>query len=313
MCNSPLVSIVAVCYNHEEYVVETLNSIVDQTYANIQLIIMEDYSSDNSVQVIKDWIKVKNVECTFIPHKENRGLCKTLNEALTYVNGEYYQAISCDDVLMHDKISKQVSIFKKYPDIAVVSSNMKKIDSASNILDNNGNNSNSVCGLRKANELFKILLLGCIIEAPTVLIKKSYLPNANVYDENLISEDWDLWLKLALNYDFYIMEEALVKYRILPTSLSSTLRDSPKKSKEIIIILSKYLGLQEETDQLIKRHVEILKRKLYNYTFSALYTGATPAIEYFVKLKSLLRFNNRVKNLKKQINQKSMQLVYCLK
>lgn len=298
MSNSPLVSIIAVCYNHEKFVVETLDSILDQTYANIQLIIMDDCSSDNSVQVIKDWIKIKNVECVFIPHQKNWGLCKTLNEALTYVDGEYYQVISCDDILMLDKITKQMLVFEKQPDIAVVSSNVIKIDPDGNILDESKHNSNYASGIRKSSNLFKTLLEKNIIEAPTALIKKDCIPNGKVYNENLIFEDWDLWLKLALKYDFYIMEEALVKYRILSTSMSNTLKDSTRKSKDIVIILSKYLGLHQETDQLINRQLKILNRKLYQFTFSAFFSGKTPLTEYFVKLKSILRINSRVKNLK---------------
>lgn len=305
MSNSPLVSIVATCYNHEKYVVETLDSILGQNYANIQLIIMDDCSTDNSVQVVKDWIKIKCVDCVFIFHQENKGLCKTLNEALTYVKGEYYQVISCDDVLMLDKITKQIRVFEKYPELAIVSSNMKKIDPESKVLDKNTNVSNYAPGLKKSKDLFKRLVVGNIIDAPTALIRKFCVPDDNVYDENLIFEDMDLFLKLALHYDFYIMKEALVKYRVLSTSMSTASSFRPKINEGMIVMLSKYLGLGKDTDQIIKSHIKRYKRKLYRYTFSAFYSGETPSVEYLVKLKSMLRFNNRVKNLKKRLNKKN--------
>ena len=74
----PLVSIVALCYNHESYLKETLDSILNQTYKNIQLIIIDDCSKDNSISLIKNWIHKNKVECVFIAHKENRGVCKSL-------------------------------------------------------------------------------------------------------------------------------------------------------------------------------------------------------------------------------------------
>jgi glycosyltransferase involved in cell wall biosynthesis len=302
MSNSPLVSIIAVCYNHEKYVVETLDSILSQTYANIQLIIMDDCSTDNSVQVIQDWINTKNVECIFIPHEKNNGLCKTLNEALKYVDGEYYQAISCDDILMWDKITLQMQVFEEYPDIAVVSSNVIEIDSEGNVLAQSDSIVNNKNGLRKSKTLFKILLEKNIIEAPTVLVRKSVIPKINPYDEQLIFEDWDLWLKLSLEHDFFIIEEPLVKYRILSTSMSSSLKDSHRKIKDIILILSKYKGLWLETDQIINGQLKGLNRKLYHYSFSAVFSGETPVFEYFIKLKMILRFNSRVKNLKERIN-----------
>jgi len=158
MSNFPLVSIIAICYNHEKYVIETLDSILDQTYANIQLIIMDDCSSDNSVQVINDWIKEKKVECIFVPHIENCGLCKTLNEALNYVNGDYYQAISCDDILMPEKITTQLAIFDHYQSVAVVTSTVIKIDYNGKYISTNTEELNSDFGLIKSPAVLKKLL-----------------------------------------------------------------------------------------------------------------------------------------------------------
>ena len=87
--NFPLVSIVAICYNHEKFVKETLDSILHQTYSNIQLIIIDDCSQDNSVSEIKNWIKMNSVDCVFIERTENSGLCKNLNEGIVVSKGKY--------------------------------------------------------------------------------------------------------------------------------------------------------------------------------------------------------------------------------
>lgn len=286
----PLVTIIAVCYNHEKYVEETLNSIVNQTYKNIQLIIMDDFSSDNSVQIINEWIEKNKKECTFIPHKQNQGLCKTLNEALTYTKGQYYQAISCDDVLMPEKILKQINVFFENPAIAVVCSNVLEIDEKSNILPKKDSNIEFVYGLRKSEELFKTLISRNIINAPTVLIRKEYIPITNVYDENLISEDWDLWLKLAYNYDFYFMNEYLVKYRIIGSSMSNTKVIHDKIIYQCIYILKKYLGVNYETDKLIKKEINKLKSKFYKYSLKALIKGQTPFFEFVIKYFSSIKY-----------------------
>lgn len=284
----PLVTIIAVCYNHEKYVEETLNSIVNQTYKNIQLIIMDDFSSDNSVQIINEWIEKNKKECTFIPHKQNQGLCKTLNEALTYTKGQYYQAISCDDVLMPEKILKQINVFLENPAIAVVCSNVLEIDERSNILPKKDSNIEFVYGLRKSEELFKTLISNYIIEAPSVLIKKKCTHKIKVYDENLVFEDWDLWLNLSSRYDFYFMKEPLAKYRVLPTSMSRTQEVHNRMLQQCIYILKKHIGKDKEIDNIIKQELKKIERKFYNYTFLTLVSGKTPIKEFFIKAKSFI-------------------------
>ena len=129
----PLVSIVALCYNQERFLEETLDSIKAQTYPNIQLIIMDDCSQDGSVAKIEEWIKKNKVDCKFIAHEKNQGLCRTLNEALEYCDGIYYQAFACDDIMFPDKIERQVREFEKSEeDVMVIFSDGVLIDEYGN-------------------------------------------------------------------------------------------------------------------------------------------------------------------------------------
>ena len=103
MNNSPLVSIIACCYNHEKYVEETLGSIKSQTHGNIELIIIDDFSTDQSVKKISNWIEKNKYSCTFIKNTENLGVVKTLNKALKKCNGKYFSIIACDDIFLKKK------------------------------------------------------------------------------------------------------------------------------------------------------------------------------------------------------------------
>ena len=109
----PLVSVIALCYNQEKYLIETLNSIINQSYQNIELIITDDYSTDDSIKEIQQWINQNNVKCTFKKNKKNIGICKSLNNAIKLVKGEYLNLIACDDILLPNKIKNQVEQFNQ--------------------------------------------------------------------------------------------------------------------------------------------------------------------------------------------------------
>lgn len=218
----PLVSIVAVCYNHERYVKETLDSILAQTYPNTQLIIMDDCSQDHSVEVIEGWIDRNGGDCAFVAHKENQGLCRTLNEAISqYCVGKYLQIIACDDVLEEQKLKVQVDLLENLPDeYAVTCSNFEEIDENSQ--------SRGIYfkeDFQFPDDVFSAILSGwmgykIIVHSPTVLVRSSVFNEVGQYDERIIQEDLDMWLRVSLHKKIHFSPLPLVKYRVLQTSLS---------------------------------------------------------------------------------------------
>ncbi len=222
MDSNPLVTVVAPCYNHSKFVEEALNSVINQTYKKIQLIIIDDYSKDKSAEIIDKWIKKNNVECLFIKHTENYGLCRTLNEVLNFVEGKYIQFFACDDVLMVDKIERHVKLLADSAEnTALVCSNFCEINEKSEIIS-----------IRYFSEQFKFpidpfiaILKGnsehlITIHSPTVLIKRELILEMGGYDESLTQEDFYMWLILTKKYKVLYDKNVLVKYRVLQTSLS---------------------------------------------------------------------------------------------
>ena len=106
----PLVSVIVPCYNHEKYVEETIESIVNQTYENIELIVIDDGSKDASPQIIEELSKKYNFK--FI-HRSNKGLSATLNEGIRLSQGKYISVCASDDKLKLDKIEKQVKFMEE--------------------------------------------------------------------------------------------------------------------------------------------------------------------------------------------------------
>ena len=113
--NQPLVSVVITCYNHEKFVQDSIQSVIDQTYQNIELIIIDDGSKDGSVEKIKEMLPAcqeRFIRFEF-RHRPNKGLSETLNEALEWCEGEYYSAIASDDMMLPEKIIIQINYMIK--------------------------------------------------------------------------------------------------------------------------------------------------------------------------------------------------------
>ncbi len=217
----PLVSIGAVCYNQARFVVETLESIRKQTYPNIQLIIIDDCSTDNSVEVIQNWIDEHHVDCEFVKHEVNLGVTKTCNDGLRRVKGKYYQLIACDDIMMPEKIEKQVEILNtSSDDVAMVFSDAELL-----VQDGLCYGKTFIQLFRQFKDtpsgwIFGELLEGNYIPAPSVLIKSEVIRQIGNYDEKIGYEDYDMWLRISAQYRIIFDSYISCKYRIHESNMS---------------------------------------------------------------------------------------------
>lgn len=189
--NLPLVTVVIPSYNHASYVKESIQSIIDQDYSNIELIIVDDGSKDNSIDVINEMVAICQKRFTRFEfrHRPNKGLCATLNEALDWSKGEYFSPIASDDIALPHKISFLVSKIIN-TDYSAVFGNIQQIGSGS---------TKSALKIADGYEhFFDELLLGSTsLPAPAALIKTNDIQKVGCYDENFALEDLPMWLKLA--------------------------------------------------------------------------------------------------------------------
>lgn len=202
MQNMPFVSVVIPSYNHEKYVSDSIKSVLNQTYKNIELIVIDDGSKDNSVSIIQklaDEYKFKFI------HRPNKGLCATLNEGLNLANGKYFCAVASDDKFILDKIEKQVKFMEENPDVAVC---------CGNHIEFNENYENKISLKFDKKYDFETMLEFDLISAPTAMIKSEVLKSLGGYDENMIIEDLDMWLRIThVGYKIAHIDEYLAYYR----------------------------------------------------------------------------------------------------
>ena len=224
----PLVSVLTPCYNQSAFVCEALESIRNQTYQNIQLIIIDDCSTDNSVAVIQDWIARYSVKCIFVAHSQNKGVCKTLNEALSYAKGKYISMLAADDIWLLDKTENHVREMEKLPEeVGVMYSDSLTIDENGNLLPNKFIESHRDFSSMPAGNIFPTLLEGNFIPAMTTLIRRQCFHQVGMYDEELSYEDYDMWLRMSHHYKFAFSPTISAKYRIVATSLTRTVLHKP--------------------------------------------------------------------------------------
>lgn len=232
----PLVSVICLCYNHEEYVIRSLNSVINQSYKNIELIIVDDKSNDNSTEIIDEWIK-KNSQVIKIYNKINLGNTKSFNLAAKLAKGMFIIDLAADDILLTNCIEKQVNTFENSSvNTAIVFGNAYlidedgnrrstyfKVDSNDSVIDKNIFNT----------DYLRILGKGTVICSVSAMMKKTIFDELKGYNEALFFEDLDYWFRCARSYHIEFIDAFLVEKRVLSNSLGSQFHKSSKYNEKL--------------------------------------------------------------------------------
>ncbi|MFY9938619.1 MAG: glycosyltransferase [Silvibacterium sp.] len=244
--NSPSVSMIVACYNQSRFVVETLESVKAQTYKSTELIIVDDCSSDDSVATIQRWLHENGMECTFIRHHQNEGICKSLNDALAISRGKYLSMVAADDIWLPDKIARQVEIMESQPDdVGVLYTEAFQIDSNGNPLPEMHVAANWKLPVPQGR-ILDMLLQRNFIPGMTTLVRRSCYDVVGLYDENLPWEDWDMWLRFARHYSFVYSPIPSAKYRLHKKSLARS--DPWRMVKDSLKVLLEQFRLGDLTE-----------------------------------------------------------------
>ncbi len=269
----PLVSVCVPAYNHEKYIAECIQSIIEQDYKNIELIIINDGSKDKTDEIIKSYEKICRERFVKFEYRnrENRGLSATLNEMLDWSKGKYFTCIASDDVLLIHKISLLVNELERLDDnYAIAFGNAKFIDDSSKELY-----LNKLTGLltskEKGTNLFldyyasnrdknsfgsyQTLLKGNYLPAMSCVMVLGKIKEIGAWTSGNTIEDWELWLKLSKKYKFAYVDKAVALYRWHESNSSKIIR------KEII--LDSMILLKKEKEFAFSRFLHKTYYKSY--------------------------------------------------
>ncbi len=240
-----IISILIPAYNHQNYVEETLDSILHDSFKNKEIVIINDGSTDNTDKVITSWIEKhsKEINITY-KSRENRGLTKTLNELLSLSNGSYLVAIASDDFLLDGGLQKRYEYLQNHPDKYAVFSDCIVVDNNSKKSHDSG-----LFEYRHANKanlltdegIKREFISNFAVPGPVLMVRRDFYKKFGEYNEEMYMEDYDLYLKFAAKNLIGFLDEKVSAYRIHEQNMSS-------------VNSSRYLRLLEDSKKTLLLH-----------------------------------------------------------
>jgi glycosyltransferase involved in cell wall biosynthesis len=281
---APLVTVICLCYNQKRFVREAVESVINQTYVPIQLIVVDDFSTDGSQETINQ-LQVQYPQFEVLLLKENVGNCAAFNRGLALAKGEYLIDLAADDVLLPDRIRKGVEALQQAGDAFGVHF------SDAELMDGHGSfirfhSDKYPHHTIPQGDIYVELIQRYFICPPTILFRKSVMDKLGGYDETLAYEDFDFWIRSSRHFKYTYSPEPLVRKRLLRHSLGSTQEKFfNRHAQSTYRVCKKILDLNATRSE----QQALSKRIGYEIRMSLRLLNIWLAVKYF----SLLVNNNR--------------------
>lgn len=214
---TPLVSACIGTYNKQDYIRQTIDSVLSQSYHHLEVVVVDDASTDGTLDILLSYGNAIRL----IQREHNSGMCPiTRNQAIRASKGEYIALLDADDIWYPTKIEKQIDFMTSQPDIPLVHTYCNLIDSSS-----------SVCGIRHEGHLpatgdyFASLLRHCIVTISSVMCRRTLFDDVGYFTEDKLygiwGEDIEFFLRVAKQYRLGLIDEVLAGYRKHDDNISS--------------------------------------------------------------------------------------------
>ena len=238
MINHPTVSVIIPTYNRAHLVGKAIKSVLNQTYQDFEIIVIDDGSTDNTEETVKSF---NNFKIRYICHTNNQGVSVARNTGIRASRGKYIALLDSDDEWLPEKLDKQIKVLKsEFPEAGVVYSNVLYIDESGKNMKKLGNPK------KVEGHIYEDLLVRNYVgTSSTLLVKKECFNRVGLFDGLLKAQnDWDMWIRIAKYYRFALIKIPLVKYRFHSNRISN--------NPELKIITANRI-LVKYTDELEKR------------------------------------------------------------
>jgi glycosyltransferase involved in cell wall biosynthesis len=287
---TPEISVVMPVYNAEKYLSETIESILNQTHIDFELLILNDKSTDNSLEIIKQY-QAKDSRIILIDKEINVGPANLRNEGFYLSKGTFIALMDADDIALPNRFEKQITILKSNPEIGVCGTWFTFFGAKKNKVIRHG----------EKHDTIKVSFLhSCGIGNPTVMLRKEALNGLEFNNDYVPVEDYDLWSRMLPKTQFYNIPESLLNYRQHDSNISKTKIDNVNRSiRKVKINQMEEFGI-DSSDVNIDLYLNAvsLKKGLLPEKIIAVIEASKYLIEQNRELKS---FNPVL--LEKQINQ----------
>lgn len=223
----PLVSVVCLCHNQMDYVEYAIRSVWKQSYPNVELIVVDDGSKDGSKEKIQTILDGKEVQ--FLNLHQSIGNCRAFNQGFSLSKGDYIIDLAADDMMMPERILKGINTFLateagvSFCDVLHESPDGKRLNTHFKRDENH-----RLIEKVPQGDVYSELIQRYFISPPSMMIKREVLEELEGYDESLLYEDFDFWIRSSRNWSYAFTDEVLVIKRVISGSLSD--RQFTKKS-----------------------------------------------------------------------------------
>lgn len=268
-----LVSVLMPVYNGEQFIASAIESILQQTYTNWELIIVNDGSTDQSEAIIRSF---QDERIILHNNDQNRGIVFSRNVGLKHAKGTYLAFLDSDDIAIPNRLSEQVNYLNEHPKIGLLGSAVQLIDTNDTII-------NFAVDYPRGNHVIKVTM--CFRNAfasSTIMCRKSALPNDGFNSNFPVAEDYDFWLRIAEKWEVDNLAEVLTKYRIHASNIS-------KRKADLMI---------EMDENQLKTQLNLLGISTYsNHAFRCYFLLGKTDLELFYSEFLALDFVEVTKNL----------------
>lgn len=269
----PLVSVICLCYNHERFLLEALESVRNQTYPKVEMIVIDDASTDGSARLLQQYAAAHpEVELVLLP--QNAGNCRAFNRGLELAQGSFIIDFATDDVMLPTRVAAQLQAFEALePDYGLVYTDAELIGEDSRHLgyfykrSAGGQPQPAVA----VGDVYAAVLERFFISSPTLMIRREVFDHLGGYDESLAYEDFDLMVRAARDFKFYFLDQALTRRRLHARQLSQrAYRLGDQQLQSTIRICEKALALNRsgrENQALARRVAWELKQAFFTRNY----------------------------------------------
>jgi glycosyltransferase involved in cell wall biosynthesis len=216
----PEISVIIPVFNAATFLHESIESILNQTFSDFELIILNDKSTDESLEIIKK-IQSKDNRIIIIDKEQNVGPAYLRNEGINAAKGKFIALMDADDIAIPTRFEKQIAVLKNNPEIGVCGTGFTFF----------GSKKNKTIKHSIHHDAIKVSFLhSCNIGNPTVMFKKEVLGDLKFDNDFVPAEDYDLWSRLLAKTNFYNIPESLLNYRQHDNNISKTKIDNVNRS-----------------------------------------------------------------------------------
>ena len=240
----PKVTIIIPAYNKADWTVKTVESVLAQTYSDIEIIVVDDGSTDSTRQALSAFgDKIRYI------YKENGGACSARNLGIRLAQGEYIGFLDCDDLYLPQKVELSVKFLEEHPNAGFVHTDAYFINEHDTVT---GQYKHSWA--RREGKIARQLILKNFICNSTILVRHKALQEAGYFDETIFTPaDWDLWLRLAEVAEVGYLNVPLTKYRVVD---NYTFNKLEMAEQEEAVVIEKFFTRNRHLNGFFKRRVK---------------------------------------------------------